>query len=150
VVAAHLRSVLPDEEARQLAGRLHAFHGRVRWLEDRHRFAERLVCPFVDGRGRCAIHPARPLACRSLTSLDAADCRRAVAGREEEEEDAPLVRVDLLHKALHDEALVTLAEALAARGLDARCRDVSGMTAAFLADPGLAGDFLRGRRVPLE
>lgn len=149
VVAAHLRDVLSEEEARQLAGRLHAFHGRVRWLEDRHRFAERLVCPFVDGQGRCVIHPVRPLACRSLTSLDAADCRRAVAGREEEE-DAPLVRVDLLHKALHDEALVALAGALAARGLDARCRDVSGMTAAFLADPALADDFLGGRRVPLE
>jgi hypothetical protein len=150
VAAARVRGALGEPAARRLAADLHAFHERVRWLEDRHRFAERLVCPFVDARGRCEIHPVRPLACRSVTSLDPADCRRAVAGSGDDDGDAPLVRMDLLHKALHDEALSALAEALAERGLDARCRDVSGMTAAFLVDPGLAAAFLAGRRVPLE
>lgn len=148
VAAARVRRDRGDPASRQLAAELHAFHDRVRWLEDRHRFAERLVCPFLDERGRCAIHSARPLACRSVTSLDPSDCRRAVACLDEG--DAPLVRMDLLHKALHDEALATLAEALAGRGLDARCRDVSGMTAAFLADPDLVAAFLAGARVPLE
>jgi len=91
----------------------------------------------------------RPLACRALTSLDAEECRRALSGVGDDEE-LGLVRVDLLHKALHDEALAALAEAISARGLDARCRDVSGMAAAFLADPGLAAAYLAGARVPLE
>jgi Fe-S-cluster containining protein len=147
VAAARLRGAVGERAARDLAARLHAFHDRVRWLEDRQRFAERLACPFVDESGACAIHPARPLACRSVTSLDRDDCRAVADG---EEDGALLVRMDLLHKALHDEALVALSEALQARGLDARCRDVSGMTAAFLADPGLVAAFLAGRPVPLE
>jgi len=146
-VAARLRV---DAGAAARARDLLAFHDRVRWLEDRERVADRLACPFLDAGGRCAIHPVRPLACRGLSSLDAADCRRALSGvAPDDDEDAGLVRMDLLQKALHDEAFAALAEALAARGLDARCRDVSGMAAAFLADPGLAAAFLAGARVPL-
>jgi hypothetical protein len=145
--AAHLRALAPDPAAR--AAELAAFHDRVRWLEDRQRLAERLACPLLDAGGRCSIHAARPLACRSVSSLDPADCRRAVSASGDDEEDPPLVRMDLLQKALHDAAWVALAEALAVRGLDARARDVSGMTAAFLADPALAASFLAGGRVPL-
>jgi len=150
VAAARVRALLGSAAAARLAADLGAFHDRVRWLEDRERFAQRLVCPFVDGGGRCSIHAARPLACRGVTSLDADDCRRAVAPGDPDDDDGPLVRMDLLHRALHGEALAALADAFAARGLDAHRRDVSGMTAAFLADPGLAAAFLAGRRVPLE
>ncbi|HET8539943.1 MAG TPA: YkgJ family cysteine cluster protein [Anaeromyxobacter sp.] len=147
-VAARLRS--GADGARRRAAELLAFHDRVRWLEDRERAAEDLRCPFLDAEARCAIHPVRPLACRGLTSLDAADCARALSGETPDDDgEAGLVRMDLLQKALHDEARAALAEVLAARGLDARCRDVSGMTAAFLADPGLAAAFLSGARVPL-
>ncbi len=147
VVAARLRSQEPDPEA--AAARLLAFHERVRWLEDRERVSEKLLCPFLDPQARCSIHPIRPLACRGVSSLDPEDCRRALSGEEPDDGEAGLVRMDLLQKALHDEAFAALAEALAARGLDARCRDVSGMTAAFLADPALAAAFLSGTRVPL-
>jgi hypothetical protein len=149
VVAARLRTMGPAPDT---AGRLLAFHERVRWLEDRQRVAERLRCPFLDGGARCTIHPVRPLACRGLSSLDPDECRRALSGGYDEDGDdgePGVVRMDLLQKALYDEAFAVLAEALARHGLDARCRDVSGMTAAFLADPGLAGAFLTGTRVPL-
>jgi hypothetical protein len=147
-VAALLRT--RAEAGPRRAEGLRAFHDRVRWLEDRERAAERIACPFLTDDARCAIHPVRPLACRGLSSLDAADCDRVLSGRGEDDEDeARLVRMDLLQKALHDEAFAALAEALSARGLDARCRDVSGMTAAFLADPGLAAAYLAGARVPL-
>jgi hypothetical protein len=145
-IAARLRA---DAGAAARARALLAFHDRVRWLEDRERVAEGLACPFLDADGRCGIHPFRPLACRGLTSLDPAECRRALAGDAGDDEEGGLVRMDLLEKALHDEAFAALAEALSARGLDARCRDVSGMAAAFLADPGLAAAFLAGARVPL-
>jgi hypothetical protein len=58
--------------------------------------------------------------------------------------------MDLLRRALYEEAARALAGALAGRGLDARPRDVSGMVGAFLADPGLAAAFGAGARVPLE
>ncbi len=149
VVAARLRAEQGDG-ALATADRLLAFHDRVRWLEDRERVADRLLCPFLDAGSRCTIHPVRPLACRGVSSLDAAECLRALSGEDSEDGEPGLVRMDLLQKALHDEALAALHEALAERGLDARCRDVSGMTAAFLADPGLTAAFLSGTRVPLE
>jgi hypothetical protein len=152
VVAARLRAQRPAVDAAAAAGRLLEFHERVRWLEDRERAAERLLCPFLDADARCTIHAFRPLACRGVSSLDPAECRRALSRFPEDDDgdgQAGVVRMDLLQKALHDEAFAALAEALAERGLDARCRDVSGMTAAFLADRELAAAFLAGTRVPL-
>jgi Fe-S-cluster containining protein len=34
-------------------------------------------CPLLDDAGRCSVYEGRPLACRSLLSLDAERCRRA-------------------------------------------------------------------------
>jgi Fe-S-cluster containining protein len=145
--AAFLRKRLPQREVRARAAALLEFHDRVRWREDGERIRGRLACPLLDERGRCSIHPVRPLACRGLSSLDPGDCRRAVA---DPEEHAGAVRMNLLQKALYDEAIAALAEALRARGLDARCRDVSGMTGVFLADPARATAYAAGAAVPLE
>ncbi len=149
VAAGHLRAALAPARAAALAAALAAFHDRVRWLEDGERIASRARCPLLDAAGRCTIHPVRPLACRSVSSLDAADCRRVMAAGADEE-DGRVVRMDLLQRALYLEALAAAGEAVARRGLDARCRDVTGMVALFLADPALAPAFLAGQRLPLE
>ena len=149
VAAGYLRAALAPARAAALAAALAAFHDRVRWLEDGERIASRARCPLLDAAGRCTIHPVRPLACRSVSSLDAADCRRVMAAGADEE-DGRVVRMDLLQRALYLEALAAAGEAVARRGLDARCRDVTGMVALFLADPALAPAFLAGQRLPLE
>lgn len=147
--AAFLRRTRGAAGVKDHAAALLEFHDRIRWSDDGERIRRRLACPFLDARGACAIHPVRPLACRSLTSLDAAECVGALAARADD--DAPgLVRADALQKALYDEAICALVDALRARGLDARCRDVSGMTAVFLADPGRARAFLAGAPLPLD
>lgn len=148
-VAAHLRARLGAEGARREARALLEFHDRVRWLDDGERIREKLTCPFLDGGGRCSIHPVRPLACRSISSLDAAECRRAMADRAGDDGCAT-VRMDLLQLAVNEAVLGALCRALSARGLDARLRDVTGMAGAFLADEGLAAAFGGGAPVPLE
>jgi hypothetical protein len=60
------------------------------------------------------------------------------------------VRMNVLQHALYTDAVATLQASLVRAGLDARCRDVSGMVAAFLADPGLDARFLAGEPLPLE
>jgi Fe-S-cluster containining protein len=147
--ARHLRAMMPPGEAAALGRALLAAHDRVRWLEDRERIAHGVACPLLDLRGRCRVHPARPLACRSVTSVDAEDCRRVTEACDDEGE-APVVRMDVLQRVLYGEARAALAAVLARRGLDSRCRDVSGMVGAFLADPALVHAFLAGGRVPLE
>jgi Fe-S-cluster containining protein len=147
--AAWLRQRSGPGETGQRAAELLRFHGGVRWLDDGERIRSRVRCPFVDAGGGCAIHPVRPLACRALSSLDATECRQAL--EERGEGDGPgLVRMNLLQKALYDEALGALTGVLARRGLDARCRDVSGMAGYFLADSGRADAWAAGVPVAIE
>lgn len=148
-VAGFLRRRLAPDEVPRRAAALLAFHDEIRWCEDDERIRLGLACPFLDGRRACSIHPVRPLACRGVSSLDAEECRRALAERAEEEGPGA-VRMNLLQKALYDEALQAVAAALSARGLDARTRDVSGMAGAFLGDVGRVDAYMRGTRVPLE
>jgi Fe-S-cluster containining protein len=148
-VAAYLRRQLGPEGAARKARALLAFHDRVRWLDDGERIRERLACPFLDASRSCSIHPVRPLACRSISSLDAEDCSRAMAGRGDDDACAT-VRMDLLQLEVHEAALGALSRALAARGLDVRLRDVTGMTGVFLADSRLASRFGGGAPVPVE
>jgi Fe-S-cluster containining protein len=150
-VAAFLRRKLGADRARDAGRLLLQFHERVRWLDDGERIRARLSCPFLDASLACTIHPVRPLACRSVSSLDPAACRRAIAERAgDDEEGAGTVPMDLLQRAVHEATLQALAEALTARGLDARLRDVTGMAGAFLTDPELAAAYGGGARVPLE
>ncbi len=148
-IALFLQRRLGADEARRRGTTLLEFHARVRWLEDAERIRSGLACPFLDERRRCGIHPARPLACRGLSSLDAADCRRALAERASGEGPG-LVRLSLLQRAVYDTALTALAEALSAHGLDARTRDVSAFAGLFLADPAQVAAFAAGARLPVE
>lgn len=147
-VAALLRRRLGPVEAARRARALLAFHDQVRWCDDGDRIRGHLTCPFLDGQGACAVHPVRPLACREVTSLDARECRRALAERAGDEGEG-LVRMNLLQRALYGEAREAVAGALARRGLDARSRDVSGMAGVFLADAALVEAYLAGAPVPL-
>jgi hypothetical protein len=58
--------------------------------------------------------------------------------------------MNLLQKALYDQAMGALSEVLVRRGLDGRRRDVSGMTGYFLEDSRRAAAFAAGARVTLE
>ena len=150
-VAAYLRRQLGPDGAPAAARSLLEFHDRVRWLDDAERIRAGLTCPFLDEGRACTIHPVRPLACRSVSSLDAADCRRAIEERGDEDgEGGGAVRMDLVQREVHEAALGALAHALAARGLDGRLRDVTGMAGVFLADPLLAQAYGGGAVVPLE
>lgn len=149
VAAAWLAERLPPDACAARAAKLLAFHDRVRWLEDEDRIAAREACPLLDAEGRCAVHPVRPLSCRSLSSLDAADCRRALRERVERDGGGE-VRMNLLQHALYTDAVARLQQAFAEAGLDARCRDVSGMVGIFLADRSLTARWVASERLPIE
>src|SRR5512145_2693287 len=141
VAAAWLAERLPPAEREARARSLLVFHDRVRWLEDEDRIASHETCPLLTDDGGCSIHPVRPLSCRCLSSLDPADCRRALRERMERDGGGE-VRMNVLQHALYADAVAVLQSSLARAGLDSRCRDVSGMTGAFLSDPGLAARYL--------
>lgn len=149
VAAAWLAARLDGPGRAARARELLAFHDRVRWLEDEDRIAAHEACPLLTEDGRCSIHPVRPLSCRSLSSLDPADCHRALEERVARDGGGE-VRMNVLQHALYTDAVAELQAAAARAGLDARCRDVSGMIGIFLADPARVERYLAGERLPIE
>ena len=147
-IALHLAGSLTAGELAVLAARLDRQRRLVRWMEDGERVRRQHRCPFLDERGRCAIHPVRPLACRGLTSLDSRLCREAL---DPSNLDAPgAVPMDMARKVVMEEAFCALARGLTASGWGTRGIELSAGVAAFLARPELIDLMLGGGQLPPE
>jgi Fe-S-cluster containining protein len=73
----HLSQTLPDAELEGVAARVGAHRARTRGFSTGERFSPDHPCAFLDvGDGRCTIYEVRPLACRGMNSLDAAECEK--------------------------------------------------------------------------
>jgi Fe-S-cluster containining protein len=66
------RSFSAEARAR-LGARIADFRGRTRGLSSAERFSPEYPCVFLEA-GCCSIYEVRPLACRGMNSLDAAEC----------------------------------------------------------------------------
>jgi len=75
VVVAHLRATWTSERLNRLRALLAARAAeRQTQIDDRSLLASGLPCVFLDEENSCTIHPARPLACRGITSSSAQAC----------------------------------------------------------------------------
>ena len=147
-IATSLAGSLTVDELADLAGRLDRQRLRVRWMEDGERVRRQIGCPFLDTAGSCAIYPFRPLMCRGVTSLDGELCREAL---DPTELDVPRsVPMNMVRKAVMDEAFRVLARAAEERGMETRGIELSTGVGAFLARPELCGLLLAGERLPPE
>jgi hypothetical protein len=73
-VAAYVQSRLIKRVRTQLVGRLSSYRDQLRGLDADAKAALKLACPFLED-GVCLVHKARPLACHSWHSYDAAQCK---------------------------------------------------------------------------
>lgn len=128
-----------------LRERLHALHIATCGLDDEERLFVRAPCAFLDPAGWCTIHRVRPLLCRSLTSVDANDCREAITGIALG--DAPQILINLFQKSLLDAAYRGLADGLIDQGLDDRPFRLTSAVRLFLADPAAVRRFVGGERL---
>jgi Putative zinc- or iron-chelating domain len=71
---------LPPADRAAIAARTRDVAVRGQGLDQRGWWAARLVCPLLDGAGRCAVHAVRPLPCRGYCSADAGLCQRSLEG----------------------------------------------------------------------
>ncbi len=69
----HLRRSRGAAELEILKARVRALHERARGLSSAERFSPEHPCAFLEA-GNCSIYEVRPLACRGVNSLDAAEC----------------------------------------------------------------------------
>ncbi|CAH2030842.1 YkgJ family cysteine cluster protein [Trichlorobacter ammonificans] len=146
VIADRLKEHVPPVELAVMQQRLASQALRVRWMEDSERIHRRVSCPFLDSSGCCGIYPVRPLACRSLTSLERDAC--CVALDSSLSDQAVAVPVDGFRQSVFDGVFCALADALEQHGIMNRSIELSAGVAAFLAKPELLHDLVQGRRLP--
>ena len=146
VMANWLRERLSPPELAAVQKSLAAHRSLARWMDDEERIIKSMACPLLDAAGSCSLHPARPLACRGVTSLDSNSCRQAFSPIITDE--VRLVPVDLLRKAAYDAAFTALAEALRFNGLDDRSIELGSGVLAFLERPERREQFLNGEKLP--
>lgn len=148
-IAAVLAERTPPPDLAALVDRLDRHRRTVRWMDDDERVRRGIACPFLTLEGSCSIHPFRPLACRGVTSLDAALCRASLdpCG----DEYAPrVVPMDLVRRTVMDDAFLALARALEDTGMEARGIELGTGAWAFLAAPQRCASFLAGGRLPAD
>jgi hypothetical protein len=68
---------LDDDRRAVLAARLDETATALAGLSSRDHHLRQIACALLDADGGCAVHAARPLACRRAHSIDAAACARA-------------------------------------------------------------------------
>lgn len=145
-IAEYLTGSFPPAGLPRLKAGLGQTAQKVRWMEDDERRRLRIACPLLDARGYCAIHPVRPLLCRSITSTDPMHCREAMDA--DPDEPAPVV-MNLVQKYLFEAAFRTLAESLERLGLESRSFELSRAVWHCLADPEMAARFLAKEKISL-
>jgi hypothetical protein len=146
IIADWLRGQFSREHLDDLRTCLVTHSNWVRWMDDEERITKVAVCPFLDRRGRCTVHPVRPLVCRAVVSLDRDSCRSAFSPLISDE--VRTVPTDLLRQAAYDAAFRALGVALRNHGLDCRSIELGSGELAFLDHPEYAEVLLAGGRLP--
>lgn len=146
-LALWLQEKVAEAELVDLRQRLATHRCWARWMDDEERILKGMSCPMLDRYGACSVHPARPLACRAITSLDSQSCRDAFLPIVTDDRRVP---ADLLRKAVYDAAFTSLAAAVRRAGLDDRSIELGTGVLAFLEHPELVQRFLAGDKLPQE
>lgn len=131
-ISKHLRRTRNTVQLSQLKQDMQQLVYLISGLNEDERIALNKSCAFLTSAGSCSIYPVRPLLCRSITSIDANDCRDALAMRALGEQ-LP-VTMNLFQKNLFDGAFQSLAKALDSCGLDDRSHELTAAVLTYLED----------------
>jgi len=135
----------PTKDRDELTEKLEELWGVVRGLDDEERLAVRRGCAFLGDQGMCRIYPVRPMLCRSVSSIDADACRKALTEAIFDEE--PPVLMHQLQQDLYETIFCGFGAGLEQVGLDGRSFQVSGLVRYLLEHPQWERDYLRGERL---
>lgn len=146
-VAIHrfLTKRLTDSELSSVRKRVREVNVRTRWLTDDERIEIHEPCAFLDEHGRCLVHPARPLLCRSVTSVEPDLCVEVMTAPPFSE--AVTIPMNLFQKNLMDSAYVGFSSALEQLDLDSRAWRLATAMDRLFSVPGATGEFLAGKTI---
>ena len=143
-IAEYLRVKSPPEQVPALGQALQDEADEARSLSITDRWLARRACYFLDAAsGACSIWEARPLACRSHGSLNAAACETAHSGHGE---GPPIPRPTAIER-LYLLARGALHEACADAELDTRAFELTNAVAVAFHVPRAAERWRAGERV---
>jgi len=120
----------------------------IRGLDDEERGLMQRCCAFLDENNCCLIYPVRPLLCRSITSVDARQCREALARKVFGEEKPVLMHQ--FQQQLYECLFTGVAEGLKEEGIDGRGFQLSGLVRFLLNHPDREQDLFAGHRLSWE
>ena len=136
-MAEHLRRKLPPGDRKALAGRMDDVRRRTAGADEQGWVLANAECPFlVDDC--CWVHPVRPFACRSVTSMDIDGCRRFYERRD------PAVRIS---QYAYQRQIHTACEMGLVSGVDTGFPDVCS-SSAFSRSLTVIFDVSRGLSTP--
>ncbi len=113
--------------------RLDRLWRRIRGLDDEERLALRSSCAFLDDNGWCCIYPVRPLYCRSVSSTDPEDCKKAVCCKLRGEFQSILMY--RYQQQLYETIYQAFSEGLEHAHLDGRSFQLTAITRYLLTHP---------------
>lgn len=124
-----------------LIDRLNHLWTRIRGLDDEERLALRHSCAFLGDNGLCQIYPVRPLFCRSVTSTDPENCKRAVCCKLQGESQTILMYQ--YQQQLYETLYLSVSEGLELSGLDGRSFQLTGLIRYLLNHPDMEESVLQ-------
>ncbi|MEI9941191.1 MAG: YkgJ family cysteine cluster protein [Pseudomonadota bacterium] len=143
-VAEYLRSKAEPEQLPAIGEALSIEADEARSLSIEERWVARRACYFLDeASGACTIWEARPLGCRSHTSLNASACESAHTGRG----DGPAVPRPKSIEMLYGVARAALHAACEDAGMDMRAFELTNAVAVAFNVPQAAERWHLGERV---
>lgn len=143
-IAEYLRSKSDPERLPAIGDALSDEADEARSLSVMDRWVARRPCHFLDqASGSCSIWEARPLGCRSLTSLDASACKSAYEG----EGDRPGVPRPISVETLYGLSRGAMHAACEDEGLDMRAFELTNAVAVAFHVPRAAERWHAGERV---
>lgn len=139
--ALFIKTALPASRAAEIGARVEVAHAETEPLPYEQRLALVRPCPLLED-DLCSIYAARPIACRTTASTEAAICARAY--RLLSDEDVPQPLVFLNQRAGY---ALALAGALRHAGYPAGAYELNGAVHAVLGRPDAEAAWLRGEDV---
>lgn len=141
-IAAYIEA-LPAAGA-ELIDRIVAHNGAHGGLGGGARVSARIACPCLDPETRlCRIHPARPLTCRGMNSVDAAACDAALDAGDAAAGVPTVVAYHRIVQSIYDR----LGQDLADKGLAPYSLELTGALAAIWRTPDAHGRWRAGEDV---
>lgn len=131
-ISRYLKHTLADDERELLLLSMKKMVNHICNVDEEERIAMRKNCVFLSEKGECTIYPVRPLLCRSITSINAQDCRDALT-MQALGEQIPIT-MNLFQKNLFDVAYQGLAAAMEKNSMDTDSAELTADVLSYLEE----------------